>query len=358
MDAAKDTGAFRPARWLTGLLASAVALTLLVAPVASGSGVHERARRISSLVLHARYRLVGGGISGVFTNGSYLLTVAGEGLASTSTLTSDRTATRAVVSHPGCYVDALNIANPFGGPWLMFRCDQADQRQGAFELYKPSTGEWKPVAVSPQIIAYREGCGGDPSCAVKVVALGADWVEWDESCRGCAETFVFQSIATSVVQQRPPGWQPGGTTIPDLNSPSLSARLCSPVQVPQGFDSAPGALSFHGPFAVAFAWPSATGYRTTQIYVQRCGSRRRTTIVRNVSGGYPFAANSQAVVSPAAFGSRTLHGLFFDGLRRFTMNLPPVHPSTYQLALTARHLYVLGGDGKLWVGPGPSLPRP
>src|SRR5204862_4158831 len=42
------------------------------------------------------------------------------------------------------------------------------------------------------------------------------------------------------------------------------ARRC---RVPEGFDSTPGSLSFYGRFAVAFAWPSASGYKTTHIYV-------------------------------------------------------------------------------------------
>jgi hypothetical protein len=329
-------------------------LALFVAPMALGSRVRGRAHRTASLVLHSRYRLAAHGVSGVFSNGRYVLVSAAEGLGSSNTLINDQTATRTVVSSPGCYVDAFNIATPFGGPWLMFRCDQANQGQGGFELYNVSTGVWKPVAVSPQIVAYRDAC--DAYCGVQVVALGADWIEWDESYHG-GEMFVFQNIATGQVQGPPAGWKPGGTTIPNLNSPSLAGPLCSPLQVPEGFDSEPGSLSFYGPVAVAFAWPSASGYKTTQIYVQRCGSRTRTTVVRNVSGGYAFAANSKAVLSPAAFGSRKLDGVFFHGLRRFTMNLPPVHPSVYRLALTARHLYVLGGNGNLWVGPGPRLPR-
>jgi hypothetical protein len=61
--------------------------------------------------------------------------------------------------------------------------------------------------------------------------------------------------------------------------------------------------------------------------------------------------------SPAAFGSRKLNGVFVRGLRRFTLNLPPVHSSVYRPALTARHLYVLDGNGNLWVGAGFRLPR-
>ena len=354
MDAGRRAGASRGVRRPAAAVVLAATLALFVAPMAFGSQNRERTHRTASLVLQSRYRLAASGISGVFSDDRYVLFSAGEGSTSSNTLIDDQTGTRTVVSSPGCYVDALNIATPFGGPWLMFRCDQANQGQGAFELYNVSTKQWKSVARSPQIIAYANGC--DAYCGVQVVALGADWLEWDESYRG-GEMFVFQNIATGQVQGPPAGWKPGGTTIPDLNSPSLAGPLCPPLQVPQGFESEPGLLSFYGPFAVAFAWPSPSGYKTTQIYVQRCGSRTRKTVVKAVSGGYAFAANSKAVVSPAAFGSRKLDGVFFHGLRRFTMNLPPVHPSVYRLALTARHLYVLGGDGNLWVGHGPRLPR-
>jgi hypothetical protein len=305
-------------------------------------------------VLHSRYKRAARGIAGVFTSGRNVVIVAGEGLGSTSTLINDRTAARTVVSYPGCYV-APFTGDALGGPWLMFRCDQADQGQGAFELYDLSTGTWEPVAAGPQIIDYVNACDGDPACRASAVAVGADWIEWDTFCHGCTETFVFQNIATGQVQ--PIGWQPDGTTVPDLNSSALSASLCLPLRVPEGFDSQPGSLSFEGPFAVAFGWYSASGYQTAQIYVQRCGSSRRTTLVKNVSSGYPFGANASAVVAPSRFGSRTLDGLFFHGLRRFTMNLPAV-PSVSQLALTPRHLYVLGGDGTLWVGPEPRLPKP
>ena len=323
----------------------AVALVAFLGLVASAS-----AKQPKPVVLHPRFHAVATGITAAFTDRRYVLWVAGEGTAQSSTLLDKRTGTRTMVSYPGCYVDAFNPPDPFGGPWLMFKCDLANQGQGGFELYNLTTGEWKSVALAPEIVSYRNECGGGPYCGVSLAAFGADWLEWKESCRECVDTYLFQNIDTGQLQTLP-GWQVGGTTIPNLSSPRLANHLCSPLRVPQGFPPvgtnsalAPNPpLTFAGRFAAGTEWYMNGGLWGLRLLVERCGSRLHQVLTTQIgSSATPqFAINQHAVVWQNYRGG-SIRGIFLPSLRKFTIALPTYLRSGPQapLFLTSHTLYL------------------
>ncbi len=309
----------------------------LVSSAAAGSPPGKPARWAKPLVLHPRFRLVATGVYSVFTNGRYVFlsdhSPTGGGTA--GKLIDEQTGRHVTVRpRPGCNPTAI------GGPWLLFTCDALSPQP--VELYALATGHWQAVASTPG----------------QAIAVGADWIEYDVSCgQHCPDTIDFQSIQTGQVQTLP-AWRPGGTTIPDLNSRSLAAKVCSPLRVPEGFHPyglppQPGSLTFYGRSAIAFAYFGPSGNQSAQIDVERCGTRRRQAIVSNVSGGYPFAANSRVAL---AHGVRTtgLVGVFLPSFRRFTL---PLALGQSVAALSSRTLFVLGDTGRLFATTSPSPPR-
>ena len=343
-----------PALTRSGYMRSVVRIIAFALVAVAVSVASASAKQPKLVVLHPRFHVVATGVAGVFTDGRDVLWVAGEGTAQTSTLLDERNGTRSTVSYPGCYVDALNTASPFGGPWLMFKCDLANQGQGGFELYNLTTREWKSVALAPEILSYRNGCGSGPYCGVSLAGFGADWLEWKETCRECDATYLFQNINTGQVRTLP-GWQAGGTTIPDLDSPSLAGTLCPPLTVPAilhpGYALAPepGVLSFYGPFAIA------------GNVLERCSSRLHRTIDRNYD---PLGGDSHAIVWGASTERRRLDGVFLPSLRRFVITTLPGDPSgsfphsPHTILLSSRALYVIENGGEtLYATHIPKMPR-
>ncbi len=185
-----------------------------------------------------------------------------------------------------------------GDPWLLFGCNPAPSQPQSIALYSFATGQWQGVA-NP---------AGQP------IAIGAHWIEYDESCGAehCADAVAFQNIDSGQYPSVPAlgDWRPGGTTIPDLNSPQLAIKLCSPLRVPRGSSAPhPGELSFAGPFAIAFdqktpydlqPWSGVGGvctsrsttaaFRSRSTHTWCCGSRvawwavwlERSCLVANV----------------------------------------------------------------------------
>lgn len=326
-----------PLRWIPSLF---LCLGLLcVWSVASAAASHRQPNRLAKpVMLDPRFRLVATGIHSVFTNGRYVFlsnhspTAAGTG----GKLFDEQTGRHVTVrTRPGCNPMAI------GGPWLLFTCDGLSPQ--AVELYALATGHWQAVANTPG----------------QAIAVGADWIEYDVRCgEHCSDTIVFQSIQTGEVRSLA-AWRRGGTTIPDLNSSSLAAKVCSPLRVPEGFEPyglspQPGSLTFYGRSAIAFAYSGPSGNQSAQIDVERCGTRRREANLSNVSGGYPFAANSHVALAHGVRGTG-LVGVFLSSFQRFTL---PLALGEGVAALSSRRLFVLGNAGRLFATASPTPPRP
>lgn len=234
--------------------------------------------------------------------------------------------------NPGCKA----AADPLGGPWFLFDCGSAA------ELYSLAHGTWTTVMSNAAL-----DCGGLPDCEISAFAAGADWIQFaeDQACEAhCGPTtFAFQNLQTSQIESLP-AWKPGGTTIPDLNSPVLAHKLCWPLRVPNG-----EGLTLDGSFAIVA--------QSQGDFLERCGSRLHERIDPNY---WPQTASSRAVIWGT--GTSQMDGLFLPSLRRFTIDLPAAVAGfdglSYVMALGSRKLYVANGSNfTLWTAPVPRLPR-
>jgi hypothetical protein len=324
-----------------------VSLLIALGGAPAAAGPHQRKPR--PLVLHPRFHVVGSGPVGAYIDGPYVLLLRpGANAEASGTLIDEQTGARIRVSDPGCYLNEFNTWDPLGGPWLMLLCHRAGQGFGGFELYNLYTGEWRAVIPDPGIVSYGDNCGQQPYCGSGVSGFGADWIQWDEYCRYCTHTHLFQNIDTGQVESLP-GWRVGGRIIPDLSSPSLAQKLCRPLTVPPGVPPipgvapGPGSLSFYGSFAIT---SSGTG-----DVLERCGSRLKLAVGNG--NEQTLGASSRAIVWAAGSNSRRLDGLFLPSLRRFVIATSPT-TSPWEVVLSSGKLYVIDQSGRVFATPAPT----
>ena len=287
------------------------------------------------------------------------------------TLLDEATGRRTMVVRPGCRYSAGPVS---GSSWLVFDCNATPNTTStpAPELYSMVSGSWHGVTPSRAIADpcapnYSQPGGCDEHS--NPGAAGRNWLEYSVgNCPGvhCSSRPEFQNLQSGVVRGKDPT---GGSSILDLNSPSLSRRLCSPLRVPRYYDIfsgfGPGAVVPDGKFAIALGTDnSGIGL----IYLERCATHlhRLLTEAPYTDPPPPWAANSTSVVWQSE--RNELAGVFLPSLRRFTIRLPAAAlPSGCQapdfrtcfteIALTARHLYLLNTSGGLWTSKSPSGPK-
>jgi hypothetical protein len=327
-----------------------VSVLVALGGAAVAAGAHQHKPR--PLVLHPRFHLVGSGPAGVYVDGPYVLLMNfAANFEASGTLIDEQTGTKTSVSYPGCYLSGFG-GDPLGGPWLILGCGRAGEGLDRFELHNLDTGEWHAVVPDPGIISYGNNCpGGTPYCGSGVMGFGADWIEWEEHCRYCDYTYLFQNIDTGQVQ-RLPGWHVGGRIIPDLDSLSLARPLCPPLTVPAGLPPIPGAapeigaVSFYGSFAIA-----SSG---SELVLERCGSKLKLAVGNG--NEQSLGASSHAIVWAVGSNRRKLDGLFLPSLRRFVITTSPT-TSPHQVALSSGELYVVDGNsGMVFATPAPTQP--
>ncbi len=300
-------------------------------------------------MLHPSFHLSATGIDRVVTTGRYVYEsrrLPANGRA-TGTLIDEQTGTSAsLVSPPGCFFAAM------GGPWVLYQCNVsvAPAPVAPLELYSIPSGTWQGI-----------------NSTIGPSAIGSDWIEGAAPGPPCYEhcgtdPTVFQNIQTGAVRSLP-DYHATGTTIPNLNSATLSAKLCSPLRVPAGltnpFDqlTQPGGLSFEGSFAIADEWYTERGgYYNRRFVLERCGTRLRMALDNSVPGSDPApTGNTHAVVWKPNASFRGA-GVFLPSLRRFTFAVPSGAGGS-PITLSTRHLYSVTGAGELWTAAAPTQPR-
>ena len=315
-----------------------------IAAAAVGPVRHGRKPK-APVVLRLRFHEVANQVSSFASDGRYVLVASPAG---GTVLIDDRTGSRTVLAPPALCGYTYFV----GGGWVLTMCAGSGP---PYELYSIATGTWAAV----------NSTGAMP------VAIGTDWIEYygpvEYGCTvHCTYQYSFGNIATGQIQTLPE-WTPGGTAIPDLNSPVLIGQLCSPLQVPQGFPEeetgltdSPDSLTFAGPFAVGIQWYQPGDWQD-RLVLERCGSRLRRVLANpsDTEPRFPQFAINRNIVVWLNYESVPIRGVFLPSLRKFTV---PV-PSRFTLStgdsvfLTSHTLYVEDGAGHLLEASAPRRPR-
>ena len=261
------------------------------------------------------------------------------------TLIDEQSGSLTAVSPPNC-----PYLYPYGSPvlsgqQLIVSCYDNGASPVRYELDDLHSGQWTAFEISPQ-------CPG----RCEPVAIGRYWAKLvsDDGVMMLYTPidYYLQNLVTGQVVHDPA--IPGGTVFDDLNAPSGSTPLCSPLRYPpehQGhFPPTLGSLTFYGQFALS------SGNKTPEVgsqftRLQRCGSNVNLLVPDAVANG-PVVASSRAVIG---IDRRTLHGWFLPSLQRFTIR-PALGDQIEPVAVTDRTIHIAPLTGlQLWAA---SLPSP
>jgi hypothetical protein len=247
---------------------------------------------------------------------------------------------RMTISGPACAL----AGGPIAGGVLPFNCSQSIVP--APELYVIASRRWRSVAANSSI-AYP--CGAGVACDTRYTLTGAGsrWLQFrqDQCPQGehCGSVNVFENIQTGAVAQDPA--VQGGNQLPNLDSPQLAQRICSPLTIPAGFNlyGAPGRgdLTIDGQFAVASTPGPRGGSRT---YLERCGTHLHQLIASTNAAESPGPV--AVAISPHAIvwqqSPPDINVEFLPSRRRYRLRLPrTANPIVSELALTDNHLEVV-----------------
>lgn len=265
-------------------------------------------------------------------------------------LLNDQTGKRTVVH-------ACGTPSVFGAQWLAFDCYTTNPKL-RFQLYNVHTHRWRRLRCDRACTKYSD--------QLDIEAVGAKWLlasaQLPGSCGdgihyGCGPTVhLYYNIATG----RRGFPHPGPRDVLNLDSPTLTSRVCNPVSVPTGSPTVPPPLAFDRGFAFV---RSPDG-----VYVQRCGSSRQTYLttdpnaydsapfwgVTNRFFGNQHAAGLDGILEPQTVET-IFSGVFLPSLRRFTATGLP--KASFVVLLGPHHLYVyslLGSTSQLMAAAFPS----
>ena len=313
---------------------------------------HDASRR--TIVVRVPFHQVGRA-SSVITDGRYTFinneaTLGSNpmGPYSGGHLIDEQTNTSTPLSLPGCYGMLASA------PWVLFYCPAIP----TYELYS---------ITEHNVVSNMSALSG-----MNPVALGRYWIENFIVGTG---SYAFQSTTTQRLTTLT-GWKPGGTTIPDLNSPTLAEKLCSPLTVPSDWTpyarwSAyphneklhPGTVTFLGRLRLlqGTSRPNDAGALRPIDYVERCGSQRRTAI----SGGEAplnlshdnFVGNARAIFGGGDYASQ-MSGYALPSVTPIRIPAPQTDQglvTPYNITLSSRKVYLVDAAQKLWVAPAPYI---
>ena len=248
----------------------------------------------------------------------------------------------------GC--DVAPVVSPLGGKWALAGCGALDEQY--YGLYNIPAKTWRPLTPSFARLRANAHCAsGDPSCAVKPLALGARWIEFLAGCGGphCKpQTLEVQDLMTGAVKVIPSHWLQRGSNIIDLDSPSFGRAVCRPVKLPPSRLShsvLPATATRVGSFVISTGLVNRPGTLNGPIYLQQCRSKRRIQIDPQDLG---LAANGHAVLWPNDPAGKRMTGWLLPRLTRITFNAPGGVP-----ILSDHHLYIQEESTHVWSAPVP-----
>jgi hypothetical protein len=173
-------------------------------------------------------------------------------------------------------------------------------------LYSLATGQTRFVTINGLTCDLRveEGCGA--------TAAGADWVGYQHAGYHELTESGYQNLQTGAISAAP---KLTPTTRLDLNSPTLTAKICPPLR--QGPDTG---LTFYGQFAVEQHF---LGHGASTESLVRCGSKLhiRLRSPLDVFGSAPRVIGSASALIWLA-GAHLLGGISLPNLVRFAIRTP------------------------------------
>lgn len=326
--------------------AAARCVLLIVGLVVVASATAHESKPRAPMVLHPKWHLLAPrGVALVSVSGRYVYVGSFTGPAS---VIDEQTHHTIRLNPPaGCFFST--DFSPLGGSWLVAECNSAP---GDLMLYSIPHAHWTRFTPNAaRMCALNPDCAPGTSrvpCSPQYGAIGTRWIEFSFGCgyHSGTITTVLQQIrggdVIAVPDSEIPGLQGGATHILDLNSPTGTRRLCSPLRVPTSAKFALG-----GRFAVE------ESNLNEDVFLEQCGSHSRMMIGRGF-----VSINSRTVLMSVGATSNSIPGLFLPSRRRFALRLPPQVASKCaragafvcieNLVLTSRTVYVVTGDLQLW----------
>jgi hypothetical protein len=297
---------------------AALGVVLALAVVAGPASAH-RASKVRDLRLHFRSL----GIGSVEADGRYVVLAHGYPRPDvTFTLLNEETGT----DRPLPQTDPCTAVQVFGGPWLFGGGCAGANDVLTIPLYSLATGTRRLVAINDSFCVAQNAYGG--SCNARNV--GSDWVQFEITAYHETTQVLFQNLGTGAIRSAP---KLTATTELDLNSPTLTSRICPPLR--QGPNTE---LTFYGRFAVDAHF---LGHGTSAEFLVRCGSKLH---LRLTSAGF---GDSSALMWAA--GSHLLKGIALPSLTRFEIRTPSAfNDDETSFTLSSKTLYAQDNQQHLW----------
>lgn len=285
----------------------------------------------------------------------------------TGTLINDRTGAETLLSPisqrvcDGPPTNGTVAPGSLGESLVVFTCRGSTPVPAEFlgstpKVYSIQTGNWTTVNYAAESSAW---CGPLNSCLLYPSQAGANWLAYigNDECEAHCYPLPpppFQNVYTSQLASP----HTNASTLVDLDSPSLTRRICRPLNYPSSLLAAAyGDVSydsvFYGRFGV-FRGPHAT------TYLQRCGSKSHMRLPET-----PEAGNSTSLLwqnyqdAPRNGYPRSLAGVFLPSEKPFQIPVPiSFRKIGLELTVLSQHtLYVETNHGDVWAAPAPRQPR-
>jgi hypothetical protein len=322
-------------RWRC-LYVGVLTVVLVLLATASALAASEHA----PIALYLKPRLIAHGVSDLQVSGPYV------GFTQTSS-TGQRTVERFVLiddrTGKRIFTSRTCSGGVVGDPWVGLYCD-SPSRGTTYRALNARTR--RLLTLHCKRLCQQDFYFQD------LVAIGSRWfevvIEPHQSCgdgehNSCGPTtFAFYNIRT------------GANKIPvvsasqavDLNSSTLTRRLCSPLRQPPMYSPTVFAgypLMFDGSFAVA--------QELSGIYVEKCGSDLDLPLALSPYEGFVLE-NSRAVGFCSSATAPT-NGFLLPSLKRFTLRWRLPNGEEGCPLLGSRHGYAMGTTASLWAAPLP-----
>jgi hypothetical protein len=272
-----------------------------------------------------------------------------------ATLINDHTGVRRQLARRSCTPRLLRSS------WLLFDCGATRAYGPIAELYSPARGTWTSVELASAIDAQCPASSSNGPhgglCTTTPIDVGRGWIEFEVLPVGGGVSYEYQNIVTGEVVDSGAGIPEAGypvtaTTSIDLDSLSLTAPVCSPLQnqsISYGGSQIFQSTQFFGPFTID------TVFQTQQavLYLQRCGSSLHKPLLTLASGDHVPTTNSRIVAWQTT--PDRLNAWLLPRLQRVTLTLPwrangTLGTASLGLILSPRRMY-LQTRKQLWVAP-------